>query len=69
MGVDPHARTSGQVEPRKRAAAGAGPALRVQRLGVDAPLHGKAPLWHRRRWVQAQVSQAVPGSNANLQLH
>jgi hypothetical protein len=42
MRIDAHARAGGQVESLQRAARRPGPALRVERLSVDAPLDRKA---------------------------
>ena len=44
-------------------------ALRVQRFGVDAPLHGKALHRRRRGRVQAQVVQALACRQLDLRLH
>ena len=66
--VDAHARAAGQVEAAQGAAGRAGLAVRVQRLGVDAPLDRETLRRHGTAGGQAQVRQRLPGRDAELQL-
>ena len=69
MRVDAHARTGGQVEARQRAAGRPRVALRIERLGVDAPLHREPAAAARAARIEAKSAQGLPGSDADLQLH
>ncbi|MNV07893.1 hypothetical protein D3C71_983470 [compost metagenome] len=69
MRVDAHAGAGRQVEARERAARGARVALRVERLGVDAPLHREAALRCRTSGLHAERVQRVARSHGDLQLH
>ena len=53
MAVDANARPLRPAQLSNAAAAGVGVALRVQRFGVDAPLHGIAAWLQRLVDVQA----------------
>ena len=69
MRIHADAGAGGHVEAIQRAAAGRGLALRIQRLGVDAPLDGTALRARRRGGIEADVTQPAPGRQLNLRLH
>ena len=69
MAVDTHTRAGGQVEAGQRAAGRTGIALRIQCLGVNAPLHREALLGRGLRRRHAEFGKRLAGCHADLQLH
>ena len=69
MRIDANTGSRWQVEALQRSAGRPYVALRVQRFGIDAPLHRKAPRTGRILRVQAERGKCLASCNADLQLH
>jgi hypothetical protein len=67
--VDAHAGAARQVEARERAARRPRVALRIERLGVDAPLQREAALRRGAIGVHAELGQRLSRGHGDLQLH
>jgi hypothetical protein len=67
--VDTHAGPGGQLEAREHAARGPRLALRIEGLGVDAPLQREAALRRGAVGLDAERRQRFAGRHRDLQLH